>query len=256
MSSGSSVIRAMMLRDAAAARQQARAAEYAARPGAGSKVARPAGVAPAGQAALYMPPISPTSADQGFSDMLAMASTRYMSPLLAALGNQQAAGVRSRMLQPGGTTSPATSPAQADTRGAGGAPAGPPPYSDLIASTAKKYDVSPSLVAAVVKAESGFDPKAVSKAGAKGLMQLMDGTARTLGVTNPFDPNQNIDGGTRFLSGLLKRYNGNTTLALAAYNAGESAVENYGGIPPYKETKDFVSAVLGYWRQFSEAFHS
>lgn len=124
------------------------------------------------------------------------------------------------------------------------------PFSNLIIPTARKHGVSPELAAAVVKAESGFNPLAQSRAGAKGLMQLMDGTARSLGLSNVFDPAQNLDGGIRFLSSLLRRYDGNTRLALAAYNAGPGAVETYGGVPPYKETTDYVARVLDYWRLF------
>lgn len=124
------------------------------------------------------------------------------------------------------------------------------PFADLIVSTAKRYGVSPSLVAAVVKAESEFNPLAQSGAGAKGLMQLMDGTARSLGVTNVFDPAQNVEGGIKYLDSLLKKYSGNVSLALAAYNAGPGAVDEFGGIPPYEETTAYVSRVLGYWRGF------
>lgn len=263
MSSGSSVVRAMMLRDAAAAQQRVRGAEYAARASARSGAARPRSAMPASAASLYLPSISPASSgstEQGFSDVLAMASMGSPALMLPGLRDQRMLGQRSSMLPPATgplwNTSSGAASAQVSGRNDGLTATEAVPYSDLIASMAKKYNVSPSLVAAVVRAESGFDPKAVSKAGAKGLMQLMDDTARTLGVTDPFNPNQNIDGGTRFLSGLLKRYNGNTTLALAAYNAGEGAVEKYAGIPPYKETKDFVSSVLGYWRQFAEVFRA
>jgi len=124
------------------------------------------------------------------------------------------------------------------------------PYADLIDRAARKYGIDPALIAAVAHAESGFNPRAGSNAGAKGVMQLMDATARGLGVSDSFDPAQNIDGGAKFLAGLLKQYNGNTSLALAAYNAGPGAVQKYGGIPPYEETQRYVPKVLGLLAQY------
>jgi peptidoglycan DL-endopeptidase CwlO len=122
--------------------------------------------------------------------------------------------------------------------------AGAIPYQDLIEQTARKYGLDPALLAAVAKTESGFNPRAQSGAGAKGLMQLMDATAARLGVTDSFDPAQSIEGGARFLGGLLKQFNGDVRLALAAYNAGPGAVKKYGGIPPYQETQRYVPKVL------------
>jgi len=125
-------------------------------------------------------------------------------------------------------------------------------FSSLINQAAQKYNVNPALVQAVVKAESNFNPNAVSSAGALGLMQLMPATANGLGVDNPLDPAQNIDGGVRYISQLLKHSDGDVRLAVAAYNAGPGAVDRYNGIPPYQETQTYVNRVLGYFNSNNE----
>jgi soluble lytic murein transglycosylase-like protein len=127
---------------------------------------------------------------------------------------------------------------------------GPVPYAAQIEAAAKRHGVDPALLAGLVKAESNFNPTAQSGVGAKGLTQLMDATARGLGVTNSFDPLQALDGGAKFLGGLLKQFKGDERLALAAYNAGPGAVQKFGGIPPYQETQRYVPKVLGFAAQY------
>jgi soluble lytic murein transglycosylase-like protein len=141
--------------------------------------------------------------------------------------------------------------AQSLLTGSGGRPV-TGDFSSLINQAAQKYNVNPALVQAVVKAESNFNPNAVSSAGALGLMQLMPATANGLGVDNPLDPAQNIDGGVRYISQLLKHYDGDVRLAVAAYNAGPGAVDRYNGIPPYQETQTYVNRVLGYFNSDNE----
>jgi hypothetical protein len=137
------------------------------------------------------------------------------------------------------------------------------PFANLTASTAQirtaiqdasqKYGVPASLIRGVIEQESGMNPRAVSSAGAVGLMQLMPDTARSLGVENPLDPVQNINGGSKYLAQLLGQFGGNASLALAAYNAGPGAVQKNGGIPPYTETQNYVSNVLALTGQFQNS---
>ena len=118
----------------------------------------------------------------------------------------------------------------------------------LANAAAAKYGLPPNLVRSVMKAESGFQPRAVSPKGAVGLMQLMPGTAQSLGV-NPYDPAQNVDAGTRYLRELLEKYHGLLRHALAAYNAGPEAVEKHGGVPPFAETLDYIRRVEREWKR-------
>ena len=121
-------------------------------------------------------------------------------------------------------------------------------FAPMIDAAASKYSLDPALLHAVIQAESGYNPGAVSNKGAAGLMQLMPATARRLGVRSPFDPRDNIRGGAAYLAELAERYGEtNADLILAAYNAGEHAVEEYGGVPPYRETRDYVKRVLALW---------
>lgn len=120
----------------------------------------------------------------------------------------------------------------------------------LIDVYSEKNNLDPDFVRAVVKQESGFNEHATSRCGAAGLMQLMPGTAKSLGVVNPYDAEDNVKGGTKMLSNLLKTYGGNKELALAAYNAGGGAVKKYGGIPPYGETQRYVKNVLSIYNKY------
>ncbi|MCL6515988.1 MAG: lytic transglycosylase domain-containing protein [Alicyclobacillus sp.] len=146
------------------------------------------------------------------------------------------------------TSSLASAPsASGGVQGASGAAASTAAVAELAAQTAKRYGVPVGLVMSVIQHESGFNPAAHSPAGAIGLMQLMPSTAAALGIANPWDPAQNLDGGVRYLAQLLDRYGGDAALALAAYNAGPAAVDAHGGIPPYPETRAYVQSVLAAW---------
>ncbi len=126
----------------------------------------------------------------------------------------------------------------------------PAEFDSLISSYANQYGVPKSLVKAVIHAESGYNPNAVSSKGAAGLMQLMPGTAQHLKVSDSFNPSDNIRGGVRYLKFLLDTFKGDVTLALAAYNAGLTKVAKYGGVPPYEETRNYVSKVLNYQKSY------
>lgn len=119
-----------------------------------------------------------------------------------------------------------------------------PQILNMISKIAHKHGVDEKLVKALVQQESGFNPNAKSHCGAMGLMQLMPGTAKTLGVTDPYNPVQNVDGGVRHLKWLLSKYHGNVILSLAAYNAGSGAIDKYGDVPPYAETQNYVKKIL------------
>jgi soluble lytic murein transglycosylase-like protein len=127
------------------------------------------------------------------------------------------------------------------------------PFASLIADAAYVNGLAPELIASVIAVESNYNPRAVSPKLARGLMQLMPETAARLGVLNVFDPKQNIAAGTRYLKELLQRYSGDLTLALAAYNAGPDHVDQYAGVPPYRETQDYVRLVTQHLRTFQNS---
>ena len=125
-------------------------------------------------------------------------------------------------------------------------------YDKLISEYANKYGMEFAIIKAIIRAESGFNPKAVSRKGARGLMQLMPETAQRLNVSNSFDPRENIDGGVRHFKYLLSLFNNDLSLSLAAYNAGENLVYELRSIPPYRETVDYVRRVLSYYQAYKQ----
>ena len=126
------------------------------------------------------------------------------------------------------------------------------PYHDLIIRAAEKHGISVPLLKAIIKAESNFNPKAVSKKGAMGLMQIMPQNVKALNIHDPFDPRENIMGGTRYFKRLVNRFDGKISLAIAAYNAGPVAVERHQRIPPFRETQDYVKRVLKYYNAYKK----
>jgi soluble lytic murein transglycosylase-like protein len=125
-------------------------------------------------------------------------------------------------------------------------------YDKIINRASRQFDVDADLIKAIIKAESSFEPNAISKSGAQGLMQLMPTTARDMKVHDPFDPEENILGGTKYLSMLLKRFKRNMRLAVAAYNIGPTRVDNHNGIPPIPATRCFVERVMAYYQEYRE----
>lgn len=141
-------------------------------------------------------------------------------------------------------SAPTVAPAMAPVRSAKAQSLKPQELNEVINSISDRHHLDPDFISSVIHAESGFNQRAVSPKGAQGLMQLMPGTASTLGVSNAFDPRANVEGGTRYLSELLQRYNFDVIKALAAYNAGPQRVQQYGGVPPYYETRAYVARIV------------
>jgi soluble lytic murein transglycosylase-like protein len=187
-------------------------------------------------------PVAPaTTSTAGFSSALAAASTGTDS----SASNASFASLASPLGAAATTATPAST-------GPSALPAGTP-YGAEITASAQANGLDPALLAGLIKQESGFKADARSGAGAQGLTQLMPGTAAGLGVTNPLDPAQSIEGGAKYLKQQLDRFGGDTARALAAYNAGPGAVKRYGGIPPFPETQHYVAKVLASAGQASTA---
>jgi soluble lytic murein transglycosylase-like protein len=199
-------------------------------------------------------PASPGSAtddqsNQPGQDMSAMSFTKLIAQLSQALKAIEQTFIRAlqsltQSVEAAG--SPATPPAGQTQPSARASTANP--YDGLIRRAAQRHELDPALLSAVIRQESGFDARARSSAGAMGLMQLMPDTARSLGVADPYDPAQNVEGGARMLRGLIDRYGGRLDLALAAFNAGSGAVDKYRGVPPFAETRSYVSSILDAYR--------
>lgn len=185
--------------------------------------------APAGAATTYAAPTGAGASATTFASALDQASA-------ATGGSQNAAAT------PAGATTGTTSSA-GNPSGSSQQVDSATPYAELFNAAGAKYGVDPKLLAAVAKQESSYNPQAVSPAGARGLMQLMPATARSLGVSDPCDPAQAVDGAAKLLRDLLREF-GRTDLALAAYNAGPGAVKRYDGIPPYRETQNYVKRIM------------
>jgi len=188
---------------------------------------------------------SPGASAQGTTSFAAalQAATAADSAPAAPIGTQSMAAL--------GT--PGLGRAGSPTLGATGASS---QYDPLVEQAAARYGIDPAVLHGLIQQESGFDPEAQSSAGAAGLTQLMPGTASSLGVANPLNPAESIEGGARYLSQMMSKFGGNTEDALAAYNAGPGAVQQYGGVPPYAETQSYVQKVLGYAEAYRQAHPS
>lgn len=189
----------------------------------------------------------------GFAAALAQASapsdgTASATPGRIAIG--QTTLPQTALASYGTATPDGSGPASAAGVGSPSATGAGAQYTPLIEAAAARNGVDPAVLHGLIQQESGFDPSSRSSAGAEGLTQLMPSTATSLGVSDPLDPTQSIEGGARYLGEMLRRFGGNVEEALAAYNAGPGAVQRYGGIPPYTETQQYVSKVLGYAAEY------
>jgi len=173
------------------------------------------------------------------------------SPATLSTAQAEGSGAFSQALEQAGAGAYAPLATAASTQSGASQQSGQ--YEELIQQAAERNGIEPALLHGLIQQESGFNPSAASSAGAQGLTQLMPGTASAMGVSNPLNPAESIEGGARYLGGLMSRFAGNASDALAAYNAGPGAVEQYGGIPPYGETQSYVSSVLGYAEQWRQA---
>lgn len=183
---------------------------------------------------------------QGLIEQTRQGAVTGAADTVSASGSGQApAGDFASALQ-AATTADSTSSLGAPVESELSSGAGSSEYDPLIEQAAARYGVDPAVLHGLIQQESDFNPGAQSSAGASGLTQLMPGTAASMGVANPLNPAESIEGGARYLSQLTAQFGGNTTDALAAYNAGPGAVQQYGGVPPYAETQSYVTKVLGY----------
>jgi len=191
------------------------------------------------QAITPTPPTDAAAASTRIAqiDQLIAQSANGFAPVQAAGGGTVAPAFSDVLA----TASSAAPPSTAASAGA---------YAPLIDAAAARYGISPAILTALIHQESGFNPGAVSPAGAEGLTQVMPENFAADGITNPFDPAQSINGGAKQLSADLSQFGGNVTDALAAYNAGSAAVTRYGGVPPYAETQNYVKDVLAYAQQY------
>lgn len=198
------------------------------------------------------PARAPGQGSTSFAAALQAATAADTAPV-GTIGTQGTAGMGTT-----GMGTPGMGTAGIGTAGSS-SPVGSGPtsqYDPLIEQAAARYGIDPAVLHGLIQQESGFDPEAQSSAGAAGLTQLMPGTASSLGVANPLNPAESIEGGARYLSQMMSQFGGNTEDALAAYNAGPGAVQQYGGVPPYAETQSYVQKVLGYAEAYRQAHPS